>query len=131
MLEQKCRLENIKGIYLIPDHHNPTTLTMTKEERHSIAEVIKNRNIITNFILNCFDIYGGIHNQFRWMLLPKRLSGNQFEKVAKENGVQVFCSERFAIGSNNVLPAARIAICSPKYEEELIKGLNVIKSIVK
>jgi DNA-binding transcriptional MocR family regulator len=230
VLEQKCKLENINGIYLIPDHHNPTTLTMTKEERHAISEVIKkhnliciedatysflsdtkiepissiipensiyistisnslcaglrisflvvpekfknkiadgiknvnvmaspfdsetvskliesglaleivkkkidsikNRNKITNSILDCFDIYGEIHSQFRWILLPKWLSGNHFEKVAKEKGVQVFCSERFAVGSNNISPAARIGICSPKSEDELIKGLNILKSVI-
>jgi DNA-binding transcriptional MocR family regulator len=91
---------------------------------------IKNRNKITNSILDCFDIYGEIHSQFRWILLPKWLSGNHFEKVAKEKGVQVFCSERFAVGSNNISPAARIGICSPKSEDELIKGLNILKSVI-
>lgn len=230
ILEQKCRLENIKGIYLMPDHQNPTTLTMTKQERGTISDVIKrynliciedatysflsddklesissiipehsiyistisnslcaglrvsflvvpekfknkiaegikninvmvspfdsetvtkliesglamkivkekidmitNRNKITNAILNCFDIYGELHSQFRWLMLPSGFSGNGFEKVAKERGLNVFCSERFAVGSNNILPAARIAICSPESEEELIKGLNIIKSII-
>lgn len=229
-LDQKCKLENISGIYLIPDHHNPTTLTMTQEERYNISEVIKkynliciedatysflsdnkiepissiipehsiyistvsnslcaglrisflvvpeklkeriadgiknvntmaspfdsetvsrliesglatkivkekvnsikSRNKITNSILDCCNIYGDSHSQFRWILLDKWCSGNHFEKVTRENGVQIFCSERFAVGSNRILPAARIAICSPKDEDELIKGLSILKSII-
>ncbi len=40
-----CRNENIKGIYLIPDNHNPTTHSMSVNRRRALAEVAKTQNI--------------------------------------------------------------------------------------
>lgn len=45
-LIQKCKTENIKGIYLAPDCHNPTTFNMSNAERQAIAEVIKRYKLI-------------------------------------------------------------------------------------
>lgn len=42
--EYACKNENIKGIYLIPDYHNPTTICMSIENRKMIAAVAKNYN---------------------------------------------------------------------------------------
>ncbi len=44
-LMDSCRNENIKGIYLIPDHHNPTTHTMSIDRRRALAEIARERNI--------------------------------------------------------------------------------------
>lgn len=41
-----CKNINIKGIYLIPDLNNPTTNSMTLDERKHMAEVIKDNNLI-------------------------------------------------------------------------------------
>lgn len=38
--------ENIKGIYVIPDFHNPTTRIMSLETRKMIAEVAKEKHIL-------------------------------------------------------------------------------------
>ncbi|MEC1550138.1 PLP-dependent aminotransferase family protein [Bacillus rugosus] len=40
-LEYACKNENIKGIYLIPDYHNPTASFMSVENRRMIAEIAK------------------------------------------------------------------------------------------
>lgn len=40
-----CKNENIKGIYLIPDSHNPTTHTMTAERRKALAQIAKKYGI--------------------------------------------------------------------------------------
>jgi DNA-binding transcriptional MocR family regulator len=40
-----CRNENIKGVYLIPDNHNPTTHTMSSERRRALAQIAKDQDI--------------------------------------------------------------------------------------
>lgn len=41
-----CRTEKIKGLYLIPDFHNPTTHTMSASTRKMIAKVAINNDLI-------------------------------------------------------------------------------------
>lgn len=38
--------ENIKGIYVVPDYHNPTTHIMSPETRKMIAEIAKEKNLL-------------------------------------------------------------------------------------
>ena len=42
--EYACKNEHIKGIYLIPDYHNPTASCMTVEKRKRIASIAKKYN---------------------------------------------------------------------------------------
>ncbi|MFP7252988.1 PLP-dependent aminotransferase family protein [Terribacillus goriensis] len=44
-LEYACKNENIKGIYLIPDYHNPTASFLSVEKRKKIAEIAKKHNL--------------------------------------------------------------------------------------
>lgn len=230
-LVQLCKNENIKGIYIIPDHHNPTTHFMSERERWDLSTVIKQygliciedatysflsdkkypavasmvpeqciyistvsnslsaglrvaflsmpssyseqikkgnsdinvmaapleveitsqlietgvaqkiiqekrielqrRNKLVDKYLSDFPIKGEANSQFRWLRLPPKWTGKQFEAVAKENGVQVFCCERFIVGSAIVEPAVRLAISTPHNREDLEKGLKIIKNILK
>ncbi len=41
-----CKNENIKGLYLIPDYHNPTTHTMSDVTRKMIANIAVGNNLI-------------------------------------------------------------------------------------
>lgn len=41
-----CKNENIKGIYLIPDYHNPTTHTMSFDTRKMIAAKAREKGLI-------------------------------------------------------------------------------------
>ncbi len=41
-----CKNENIKGLYLIPDYHNPTTHTMSIETRKMIGRIAEKENLI-------------------------------------------------------------------------------------
>ena len=45
-LERFCRAENLKGLYLIPDQSNPTTYSLTAEERSHIGEVAQRLGLI-------------------------------------------------------------------------------------
>ncbi len=41
-----CRAQAIKGLYVVPDHHNPTTYTMQPEERRMIGDIANRLGII-------------------------------------------------------------------------------------
>ncbi len=45
-LMNACRNDRLKGLYIIPDYHNPTTHTMSLTTRKMIAEVARKQNII-------------------------------------------------------------------------------------
>lgn len=45
-LNNTCKRENAKGIYLIPDCHNPTSVTMDEEKRYFISKIINKYNLL-------------------------------------------------------------------------------------
>jgi len=45
-LKITLKRESIKGIYLIPDCHNPTTATLSNKNRRLIAQIIENNNLL-------------------------------------------------------------------------------------
>lgn len=45
-LKNYCKNNELKGIYLIPDHQNPTTHSMSLKTRKEIAEIAKEYNLI-------------------------------------------------------------------------------------
>lgn len=98
------------------------------EEKRREAEA---RNKITDDILSGFTILGNKRDYFRWLMLPKEWTGKEFEICAKMSGVQIFCAERFAVGSNPVPAAVRIATASVKSQQELIKGMTILKDLLQ
>ena len=44
-LDRICRREQIKGLYLMPGVHNPTTTTLSESRRHALAIVIKKHGL--------------------------------------------------------------------------------------
>lgn len=45
-IEQLCRLYQIKGIYLMANYNNPTTISISESRKVALAEVIKTQNLI-------------------------------------------------------------------------------------
>ena len=45
-LEKTCKRESAKGIYLIPDCHNPTSITLGEEKRCLISEIVPKYNLL-------------------------------------------------------------------------------------
>ncbi len=45
-LQRACQQQEIKGIYLMPDFANPTTITMSNQRRHDLAEMIQRLGLI-------------------------------------------------------------------------------------
>jgi DNA-binding transcriptional MocR family regulator len=230
-LAKACKIEQIKGLYLMPECQNPTTITLSPKRRQQLAEVIKNdklilieddtyaflnqtgispvsnlipqqsiyisctskalsaglrvafmavaapfheqikrgiynidlntshfnveiaanliesnladqiiqakrkeakkRNQLADKILAGYTLLGNEYDYFRWLKLPAKWNAKDFEYQVRSAGVQVYCSERFAVGSQTVVPAVRIAIASPKNLDELRLGLEKIRQVLK
>ncbi|KMY53816.1 GntR family transcriptional regulator [Bacillus sp. FJAT-27231] len=228
--EYACRNENIKGIYLIPDYHNPTACCMSVENRKKIAAVAKKynqfiiedatyhlhfenplpavasfapehviyiaslsksiapglrlayaavprrlketiskalynlnisvspllaelaartivsnqfeclieghrkqavrRNQVVNQYLADYTCLGAETGIFRWLLLPGKITGAEFEALAAQQGVQVYAAERFVVGNSCPERAVRVSICAPETLEELEQGLNILKRLL-
>jgi len=228
--EYACKNDNIKGIYLIPDYHNPTTCCMSIKNRKLLAAIAQkynqfiiedatyhlhneqplpavasyapeqvihiaslsksiapglrlayvaapsrykepiskalyNLNISVSplfaeltartIVSNQFEILIERHREqatcrnqivnqyfadytclgadtgiFRWLLLPDKITGAAFEKLAAQQGVQVYAAERFVVGNRYPERAVRIAVCAPKTLEELEQGLIILKRLL-
>lgn len=100
---------------------------ITKLKRENTNE----RNRIINRVLDSYDVRGDENCIFRWLILPEKFSGEDFEKRAYERGVQVYASERFVVGNTKPVGAVRLAVGSPKNENELMEGLKIIKSLLE
>lgn len=68
---------------------------------------------------------------FQWLPLPSGCSGYHFEVQAKNHGVKVLCSDRFAVGNTTPFSAIRLATCSPRSMDELERGLQMIQTLIK
>ena len=228
--EDACKNDNLKGIYLIPDYHNPTASFMSIETRKMIAAIAKkynqfiiedasyhllgkkplpavasfapeqviyiaslskslapglrlayvavpsqfkdpiskalyNLNITVSPLLaeltartivsNQFEVLIEGHREqtirrnqavnqyladytclgvetgiFRWLLLPGKITGAEFETLAAKQGVQVYAAERFVVGNSSPERAVRISVCAPKTLEELEQGLMILKGLL-
>lgn len=89
------------------------------------------RNHIVNTYFSKENCLGNENNIFRWLLLPEKYTGADFEALAFANGVQVFGAERFAVGNTTPLKAVRLSICSPDTVEDLEQGIKVISDLIK
>ena len=74
-------------------------------------------------------ISSNIYSFFQWLPLPEIYNGYQLEIQAKDNGIQVFCSNRFSVGKAEQT-AIRIATCSPDSPEQLEQGLRILKQLL-
>lgn len=45
-LERFCKAENLKGLYFVPEYHNPTTHSLTDNERTCIGTIAKQLDLI-------------------------------------------------------------------------------------
>lgn len=68
---------------------------------------------------------------FKWLPLPEGMDGNRLEQAARERGVHLLASRRFAVGARRPEAFARLAISSPQSEEELSRGLRTVKELIE
>lgn len=89
------------------------------------------RNKIVNKVLAEHTVLGADESIFRWLILPETWTGESFERAAYEAGVQVYGSERFAVGKAKPIAAVRLAVAAPKTLEELEYALTTIRDLLK
>ncbi len=226
-----CKNEHIKGLYVIPDFHNPTTHTMSIEARKMIAEIArqtgllviedaiysllkeqplapiasyapnkviyiasvskaispglrlsfivtptslrkkiietlyninisvspvmveltarliqdgvaqtilekhrlyaKQQNALVNQYLYGYTVLGDEACIFRWLILPNKFTGVQFELLASKAGVQVYAAERFAVGNAKPVNAVRLAVTAPENSAQLEQALSILKDLLE
>lgn len=91
----------------------------------------RKRNDLALKILSQYNIVSRPSGFFQWLFLPNGWTGREFELSAREAGVQVYCAEKFVVGSNRVPSAVRISLSGPDTIEELEKGLSILKSVLE
>lgn len=78
-----------------------------------------------------FDVPGkdAIPRFFYWLPLPEHLTSEEVELLALQKGVHVLGSHRFAMQSRQKSAYVRVSVTSPETEEELRKGLLILKGV--
>ncbi len=101
------------------------------------AEIIQKKCLLSQERNKVFKAYFPAHTAtnpysfFQWLPLPKSCNGYHFEVQAKNHGVGILCSDRFAVGSAPGPSAVRLATCSPATTDDLDKGLQMIEKLIK
>ncbi|MGM7724332.1 PLP-dependent aminotransferase family protein [Metabacillus sp. Hm71] len=88
------------------------------------------RNQVVNRYLEDYTCLGTDSGIFRWLLLPGKTTGAEFERLAAQHGVQVYAAERFVVGNSCPERAVRVAVCAPETLEELEQGLMILKRLL-
>ncbi|PKG22682.1 aminotransferase-like domain-containing protein [Niallia nealsonii] len=111
-----------------------TARTIVSNQFEGLIERHREQNILRNQILDqylsdytCLGDGTGI---FRWLLLPGKGTGADFEMLAAKHGVQVYAAERFVVGNSCPDRAVRVSVCAPKTLEELEQGLIILKRLL-
>ncbi len=66
---------------------------------------------------------------FHWLPIPGRLTSEELEYEALRKGIHVLGSHRFAMQGGNQSSYVRVATASPGTEDDLQKGLLILKGI--
>lgn len=70
-----------------------------------------------------------IERFFHWLQLPDHLTSQEAELLALQKGVHVLGSHRFAIQNENEASYVRVSIASPDTEDDVRKGLQILKDM--
>lgn len=102
---------------------------------HTILEkqrsYTKEQNALVDHYLSDYEVRGDKECIFRWLQLPEKFTGMQFEMLASKAGVQVYAAERFVVGNTKPVNAVRLAVTAPESSAELEQGLKVLKDLLE
>lgn len=70
-----------------------------------------------------------IERFFHWLPVPAHLTSEELELLALQKGIHVLGSHRFAMQNENKSSYVRVSIASPDTEDDLRKGLLILKNI--
>ncbi len=95
---------------------------------HHKTALAQKRNRIFKSV---FDVPGhdNITRFFYWLPLPKHLTSEETELLALQRGVHILGSHRFAMQNEQKSSYIRVSITSPDTEDDLRKGLLILKTI--
>ena len=68
---------------------------------------------------------------FYWLPLPEHLTSEEMELLALQRGVHILGSHRFAMTSIQKSSYIRVSVTSPDTEDDLRKGLLILKNIFR
>lgn len=88
------------------------------------------RNRIFQSIFNC-TASDNIARFFYWLPLPDRLTSEEAEVLALQKGIHILGSHRFAMQNNQKSSYIRVSVTSPETEDDLRKGLLILKGILE
>ena len=91
---------------------------------------LRERNELTDRILQGWPLAGGRDALCRWLTLPTQLTGQQFESLCRKGGVRLLGAEHFAVGTDVSVHGARLAIGAPNDMASLERGLHLIKAVL-
>ncbi|MDU2064274.1 MAG: PLP-dependent aminotransferase family protein [Sporomusaceae bacterium] len=98
-------------------------------EKHRLVN--KQRNEIVDTYLKNHKVWGSPEGIMRWLLLPKKMTGEEFAANAYQLGVRVYGAERFAVGNPKAVNAVRLAIAAPENDAQLEKAIKIIKNLLE
>lgn len=99
--------------------------TISNKQKEAALRFSKARKILSDFSFS-----GYPYGYFIWLNLPGNQDGKAFEARVREAGINIFCGERFAVGSMMAPSAVRISLSGPPTLDELEKGLSIIRDIL-
>lgn len=70
-----------------------------------------------------------IERFFHWLQIPAHLTSEELELLALQKGIHVLGSHHFAMQNENKSSYIRVSIASPDTEDDLRKGLLILKNI--
>lgn len=94
-------------------------------------QLLAHRLQLAKAILKGFSFHATESSMFLWLNLPDGWSCADFENIALMNKVRVIPAYKFYVGNQQPPNAVRISLGAVKNDEQLIKGLNVLVSILK
>lgn len=108
-----------------------TQLIESKEAERIIGEKIRlarKRNQIFHSVFPS-DKPNEVERFFHWLPIPGRLTSEELELAALQKGIHLLGSHRFAMQSQDKSSYVRVSVTSPDTENDLRKGLLILKGI--
>ncbi|MEA5003026.1 MAG: PLP-dependent aminotransferase family protein [Christensenella sp.] len=126
----------IRNINLMTSHFN-TEIVAHLVRTGAADEIIRKKRLeaqarcaLAQEIFEGFDLRGTHRDYFRWLILPPGVHGRDFEAQAKGRGVNVFCAEKFVVGSDFPFDAVRVSLSAAPTREQLRHGLCVLRDLL-
>jgi DNA-binding transcriptional MocR family regulator len=93
-------------------------------------KAIQERLAIANTVLDGLDFQSDSEYPLLWMPLPDPWRAGQFSAALRHAGVLVRTADHFAVGRCAAPHAIRISLNSPQTTEQMVSGLNTLKSLI-